>query len=98
MLKDGGTQVGWTNETISESLLDSPSAVVSRGRLGARRAELQGAVIEGDRPSAAASGRGAGTAAKLVAWAKAGPPIVLVGNWSAPTVSGLAQAGWRSKP
>ena len=31
--------------------------------------------------------------AEAAAWAKAGLPIVLVGNWSAPTVSGIAKPG-----
>lgn len=93
VLKDGGTQVGWTNETISESLLDLPSAIVRNGRLAPDGPSFKALVVEGDVAFSRGIWLRASTATKLVAWAKAGLPIVLVGNWSAPTVSGLAKPG-----
>ncbi|MDA0184268.1 glycosyl hydrolase [Solirubrobacter phytolaccae] len=93
VLKDGGTQIGWTNETISESLLDLPTASVRNGRLAPDGPNFKTLVIEGDVAFSRGIWLRASTATKLVAWAKAGLPIVLVGNWSAPTVSGLAKPG-----
>ena len=93
VLKDGGTQVGWTNEGISESILDLPE----RGR--AQRPPRAGRARTSRRwwsratsPSAAAPACASRPPQKLLDWAKAGLPIVIVGNWSAPTVRRPRQA------
>ena len=48
VLKDGGTQIGWTNEGISESILDLPNAVVRNGRLAPDGPNFKVLVVEGD--------------------------------------------------
>ena len=48
VLKDGGTQIGWTNEGISESILDLPNAVVRNGRLAPDGPNFKALVVEGD--------------------------------------------------
>ena len=71
VLKDGGNHVGWTNERISESILDLPERDRARQAPRARRPELQGARARGrrrlqprhpaarrDRPEAARLGQG----------------------------------------
>src|SRR4051812_45106930 len=93
VLKDGGTQVGWTNEGISESILDLPNAVVRNRRLAPDGPNFKVLVIEGDVAFSRASYLRVATAQKLLAWAQAGLPIVIVGAWNAPTVGGLAKPG-----
>src|SRR5262249_10311632 len=84
---------GWTDETISESMLDLPSASVRNGRLAPGGPNFKALVVEGDVAFSRGIWLRPATAQKLLDWARAGLPIVLVGNWSAPTVSGLAQPG-----
>ena len=67
VLKDGGTQVGWTNETISESLLDLPNAVVRDGRLAPDGPNFKALVVEGDVAFSRGIWLRASTASKLVA-------------------------------
>ena len=93
VLKDGGTQVGWTNEDISESILDLPNAVVRDTRLAPDGPDFKVLVLEGDVAFSRAILLRVATARKLLDWAKAGLPIVLVGNWSAPSVPGIAKPG-----
>ena len=93
VLKDGGNHVGWTNEMISESILDLPNATVRDKRLAPDGPNFKALVLEGDVAFSRSILLRVATAQKLLDWAKAGLPIVIVGNWSAPSVPGLAKAG-----
>ena len=47
-LKDGGNHLGWTDEMISESMLDLPSATVRNGRFAPDGPNFKVLVLEGD--------------------------------------------------
>ena len=70
VLKDGGTQLGWTDEGISESILDLPNAVVRNGHLAPDGPNFKALVIEGDVAFSRASYLRVATAQKLLAWAQ----------------------------
>ena len=93
VLKDGGNHVGWTNEQISESILDLPNATVRNQHFAPDGPNYKALVLEGDVAFSRAILLRVATAQKLLDWARAGLPIVVVGNWSAPSVPGLAKAG-----
>ena len=93
VLKDGGNHVGWTNEMISESILDLPNATVRNQRLAPDGPNFKALVLEGDVAFSRSILLRVATAQKLLDWAKAGLPVVIVGNWSAPSVPGLAKPG-----
>ena len=93
VLKDGGNHVGWTNEMISESILDLPNATVRNQRLAPDGPNFKALVLEGDVAFSRSILLRVATAQKLLDWAKAGLPVVIVGNWSAPSVPGMAKAG-----
>jgi hypothetical protein len=93
VLKDGGNHVGWTNEQISESILDLPNATVRDKHFAPDGPNFKALVLEGDVAFSRSILLRVATARKLLDWAKAGLPIVIVGNWSAPSVPGLAKPG-----
>ena len=85
VLKDGGTQLGWTDEGISESILDLPNAIVRNGRLAPDGPNFKALVIEGDVAFSRAhlpARRDRAEAARL--GARQGLPIVIVGDWRDP--------------
>ncbi len=93
VLKDGGNHLGWTDEMISESMLDLPSATVRDKRLAPDGPGFKALVLEGDVAFSRGIMLRVATARKLLDWAKAGLPIVTVGVWTDPVVPGLAKPG-----
>ena len=78
---------------ISESMLDLPNATVRDKRLAPDGPNFKALVLEGDVAFSRSILLRVATAQKLLDWAKAGLPVVIVGNWSAPSVPGIAKAG-----
>jgi hypothetical protein len=93
ILKEGGNHVGWMHETISESLLDLPNATVRDKVFAPDGPGFKALVLEGDVAFSRSILLRVASAQKLLGWAKAGLPIVIVGNWSSPSVPGVAKAG-----
>jgi hypothetical protein len=91
ILKDGGNHIGWTDEMISESILDLPGVTVRDKRLAPDGPNFKALVLEGDVAFSRAALLRVGTARKLLDWAMAGLPIVIVGDWPAPSVPGLVK-------
>lgn len=89
-----GIPIGWTHTIVSPRLLHLPSARVKNGRLAPGGPNYKVLLFEGD---AFAAGRETtlqlDTAERLLAFAKAGLPIVVIGNWSNPRTPGLPKAG-----
>lgn len=88
-----GVPLGWTHQLISAPLLDLPSATVSGGRLAPDGPAYKVLFVEGDRYSGKECTLPLGTARTMLKLTKAGLPLVFLGDWSAPTVPGLARDG-----
>ncbi|SEG91159.1 alpha-L-rhamnosidase [Actinacidiphila yanglinensis] len=88
-----GITLGWNHNFISEPLLDLPSAKVTGGKLAANNAGYQLIFVEGDRFSGMDVTLSVATARKFLEFTKAGLPIILLGDWSAPTVPGVDPGG-----
>ena len=93
ILKDGGVPIGWTDETISARTLTLPMATVRDKRLAADGPAFKAIVMEGDVTISRERTLEIGTAEKLLAYAKAGLPIVIVGPWADGHVPSLAKPG-----
>ncbi|GAA0965142.1 glycosyl hydrolase [Actinocorallia libanotica] len=89
-LTSNGVPLGWTHQMISAPLLDLPSARVRGGRLAPDGPAYKAIVIEGDRFYGRAATLPLDVARKFLSYAKAGLPIVFVGEWSAATIPGKA--------
>ncbi|GAB2864802.1 glycosyl hydrolase [Actinocorallia aurea] len=89
-LTASGIPIGWTHQFISEPLLSLPSAKVRDGRLAPEGPAYKAIVIEGDRFYSNAATVPVAVAEKFLGYARAGLPIVFVGDWSAATIPGLA--------
>ncbi|QKW37235.1 alpha-L-rhamnosidase [Actinomadura sp. NAK00032] len=88
-----GVPLGWTHQLVSAPLLDLPSATVSGGRLAPDGPAYKVLFVEGDRFSGKECTLPLGTARTMLKLTKAGLPLVFLGDWSAPTVPGLARDG-----
>ncbi|WP_324612302.1 glycosyl hydrolase [Streptomyces sp. AS58] len=88
-----GVPVGWTHLFLSPRLLDLPSAKVRDGRLAPEGPGFKALVIEGDVLSGKDRTMQIDVAEKLVGWARAGLPLIVIGDWSDARVPGLAGPG-----
>lgn len=88
-----GTTVGWTHAFVSPGNLDLPTATVRDQRLAPDGPAFRVLVFEGDAFHGRESTMPVATAFKLLELARAGLPMVVVGDWSAPRPSGLSQGG-----
>ncbi|MEV0385859.1 glycosyl hydrolase [Nonomuraea sp. NPDC050643] len=86
-----GIPTGWTHQFISGALLDLPSARVVNGRLA--RPAYKALFVEGDRFYANECTMTTAVAGKLLAYARAGLPIVLLGAWGSASVPGVPRDG-----
>ncbi|MGX6448627.1 glycosyl hydrolase, partial [Patulibacter sp. S7RM1-6] len=77
-----GTKEGWSVEFVAPSLLRLPSAVVRKGVLAPDGPAFKVLVFEGDAFSNKLPVLEPDTAERLVAFAKAGLPIIVIGDWS----------------
>lgn len=88
-----GVQLGWTLGFVAPSLLELPSAVVRDGRLNPEGPAYKVLVFEGDAFSGNAAVMPTDTAKRLVELARAGLPMIVVGDWSSVHAYGQAEAG-----
>jgi glycosyl hydrolase family 106( putative alpha-L-rhamnosidase) len=88
-----GVPTGWTHQIISPRLLHLESARISRGRLAPDGPAYKVLVFEGDVFEGRERTLQVDTAERLVAFARAGLPIIVVGDWSDPRVPGLPRPG-----
>lgn len=88
-----GVPLGWTHQMISAPLLDLPSAKVHDGRLAPDGPAYQVLFVEGDRFNGNACTLPLDSARTMLEFAKAGLPLVFLGDWSAATVPGIAKDG-----
>jgi hypothetical protein len=88
-----GITLGWNHSFISEPLLSLPSARVTDGKLAANGAGYQAVFVEGDRFSSMDITLSVAAAEKLLAFTKAGLPVILLGDWSAPGIPGVDPGG-----
>ncbi|WP_306211242.1 glycosyl hydrolase [Actinoplanes sp. RD1] len=89
-----GIPIGWTHGFLTESALDLPGAVVRGGRLAPDGPAYKALILEGDAFRGKEHTISLRAARKLLALARAGLPIVVLGDWTADAhVTGLAQPG-----
>ena len=88
-----GVPQGWTHQFLSPRLLQLPSAVVRGGRLAPDGPAYKVLVLEGDVFAGRERTLPLDAAERLLALARAGLPIVIVGNWADAQVPGLARPG-----
>jgi hypothetical protein len=84
-----GVPVGWTHLFLSPRVLDLPSAKVRGGRLAPDGPAFKALVIEGDILSGKEHTLELDVARKLIGYAKAGLPVIVIGDWSDGHVPGL---------
>ncbi|MFF3493204.1 glycosyl hydrolase [Streptomyces sp. NPDC002795] len=88
-----GVPVGWTHTFLSPRLLSLPSAVVREGRLAPDGPALKALVVDGDIMIGREHTLQLDVAGKLLEYARAGLPVILIGDWSDAHVPGLARPG-----
>jgi hypothetical protein len=88
-----GVPAGWTHQMLSPALLDLPSATVAHGRLNPEGPAYKVFVLDGDALSGREHTLAERTAERLLAFARAGLPVIVVGDWSDAHVPGVAAAG-----
>ncbi|MEV4564497.1 glycosyl hydrolase [Nonomuraea sp. NPDC049419] len=86
-----GVPTGWTHQFVSGPLLDLPDARVRDGRLG--RPAYKALFVEGDRFGGNACTMTPRVAERLLAYARDGLPIVLLGAWESASVPGVPRDG-----
>ncbi|MGW3345678.1 glycosyl hydrolase [Nonomuraea rubra] len=86
-----GIPTGWTHQFVSGPLLDLPAARVSDGRLG--RPAYKVLFVEGDKFYSGECTMTVGVARRLLEYAGAGLPVILLGDWRNASVPGLPQDG-----
>lgn len=92
-----GVPLGWTQDFISEPLLDLKSAKVTHGRLAEEGPAYQVVFVEGDRFYGTLPTLSVATAEKFLRYTKAGLPFIFLGDWSAPTIPGVDPGGQDAK-
>lgn len=85
--KEGG-RLGWTHNFVSPATLSLPLAVVKDDVLAPEGPAYQALVFEGDAFQRRSPTMPVATAHRLLEFARAKLPLVIVGDWSAPQPSG----------
>ncbi|TDD04058.1 alpha-L-rhamnosidase [Nonomuraea deserti] len=88
-----GIPTGWTHQFVSGPLLDLPAARVSGGRLAPSGPAYKALFVEGDKFYAGEPTMTVPVAGRLLEYARAGLPIVLLGAWESASVPGLPGDG-----
>jgi hypothetical protein len=84
---------GWTHSFATPALLDLPLARVRGGRLAPDGPAYQVMIIGPDQFPGAERTMAVATASRVLALARAGLPVVLLGDWTLAEPVGLAQPG-----
>ncbi|HEY4280087.1 MAG TPA: glycosyl hydrolase [Conexibacter sp.] len=85
-----GVQVGWTHNFLAPRLLHLPSMQVRSGRLAPDTPSYKVLVFEGDAFVGKEPALQLDSAQLLLSFAKAGLPMIVIGNWSAPVTPGYS--------
>ncbi|MBF8184642.1 alpha-L-rhamnosidase [Nonomuraea sp. K274] len=85
-----GVPTGWTHQFVSGPLLDLPSATVADGRLAGPA--YKALFVEGDRFYSSECTMTVAVAERLLSYARAGLPIVLLGAWRTASVPGVGES------
>ncbi|MDP0501134.1 MAG: glycosyl hydrolase [Verrucomicrobiota bacterium JB022] len=89
-----GDATGWTHSFVAPSLLELPLAKAKNGRLAPDGANYQLLAFEGNAFRGKSITMPVQTAEKLYDYARKGKlPMIVVGDWSQPSTSGLPQKG-----
>ncbi|WP_327365581.1 glycosyl hydrolase [Streptomyces sp. NBC_01217] len=88
-----GVPVGWTHLFLSPRLLELPAAKVRGGRLAPDGPGFKALVFEGDVLRGKEHTLQIDVAQKLIGYARAGLPVIVIGNWSDARVPGLPGPG-----
>ncbi|MDT0437432.1 MULTISPECIES: glycosyl hydrolase [Streptomyces] len=88
-----GVPLGWTHQFLSGPLLSLPSATVRGGRLAPEGPAYKALFVEGDFFSASAPTLSLDDARSVLALARAGLPVVLLGDFDRPVTPGVPAAG-----
>jgi hypothetical protein len=88
-----GIPSGWTHSFATPALLDLPLARVKRGRLAPDGPSYKVMIIGPDQFRGGERTMAVATARRVLELARAGLPVILLGDWSAPEPVGLAQPG-----
>lgn len=88
-----GVPLGWTHQFLSGPLLRLPSATVSGGRLAPGGPAYKALFVEGDFFSASAPTLAPDDARALLALAREGLPVVLLGDFDRPVTPGVPEDG-----
>ncbi|MER7973291.1 glycosyl hydrolase [Streptomyces sp. NPDC096080] len=88
-----GVPLGWTHQFLSGPLLSLPSATVRGGRLAPEGPAYKALFVEGDFFSASAPTLSVDDARSVLALARAGLPVVLLGDFDRPVTPGVPAAG-----
>ncbi|GAA2297558.1 glycosyl hydrolase [Streptomyces kunmingensis] len=88
-----GVPVGWTHTFLSPRLLDLKSAVVRGGRFAPDGPAPKALLVDGDIMINREHTLQLDVAEKLLGYARAGLPIILIGDWADAHVPGLARPG-----
>jgi len=88
-----GVQLGWTHEFVAPSLLELPGATIRHGRLNPDGPAYRVLVFEGDAFAGRAPVMPVRTAERLLSFAQAGLPMIVIGDWSLVRAYGQSEAG-----
>ena len=83
-----GIPTGWTHSFASDAVLALPGAVVRGGRLAPAGPAFKAVVVGPDQFNGSESAISLDGAQRLLGYAKAGLPVVVLGNWATPVSSG----------
>ncbi|HEY3466452.1 MAG TPA: glycosyl hydrolase [Amycolatopsis sp.] len=88
-----GIPIGWTHGFLSEGVLDLPSAVVRGGRLAPDGPAYKAMILGGDQFHGSEHTLSVPAARRLLDFARAGLPTIVVGTWTDVHAEGIAQPG-----
>jgi hypothetical protein len=88
-----GIPAGWTHGFLSEAVLELPGAVVRRGRLAPDGPAYKAMIVGGDQFHGSEHTLSVPAAQKLLEFARAGLPTIVIGTWTDVHAEGIAQPG-----
>jgi len=83
-----GIPTGWTHSFASDAVLALPGVVVQGGRLAPDGPAFKAVIVGPDQFNGSESAISLDGAQRLLGYAKAGLPVIVLGNWATPVSSG----------